>query len=148
MPNAITQAAYHGVTVQGGTLYTTCSPCLTCTKMIINAGLVEVVFNVDYPLGETPLDLLREAGVKVRQVTLGEACRHLDDLGDGCVAADSNGDIGGLGAGSFDRPADGFTHRLGIHNCLFVYRTRRSGLCRIGLDAKAFSALRELDELH
>jgi dCMP deaminase len=70
--NAITQAAYHGVTVQGGTLYSTCSPCLTCTKMIINAGLVEVVFNVDYPLGETPLELLREGGIKVRQVSLGE----------------------------------------------------------------------------
>ena len=60
------------MTVQGGTLYTTCSPCLTCTKMIINAGLVEVVFNVDYPLGETPLELLREASIKVRQVQLGE----------------------------------------------------------------------------
>ena len=71
--NAITQAAYHGVTVQGGTLYTTCSPCLTCTKMIINAGLVEVMYNVDYPLGEIPLNLLREAGIKVRQVRLGES---------------------------------------------------------------------------
>ena len=71
--NSITQAAYHGVTVRGGTLYTTCSPCLTCTKMIINAGLVEVVYNVEYPLGGTPLELLREGGIKVRQVTLGEA---------------------------------------------------------------------------
>jgi dCMP deaminase len=68
--NAITQAAYHGVNVQGGTLYTTFSPCLTCTKMIINAGLTEVVFNVDYPLGEVSLELLREAGIKVRQIEL------------------------------------------------------------------------------
>ena len=68
--NAITQAAYHGVNVNGGTLYTTFSPCLTCTKMIINAGLTEVVYNVDYPLGDVSLALLREAGVKVRQVTL------------------------------------------------------------------------------
>ncbi|MGH0032373.1 MAG: deaminase [Myxococcota bacterium] len=68
--NAITQAAYHGVSVAGGTIHTTFSPCLTCTKMIINAGLTEVVYNVDYPLGEVALDLLREAGVKVRQVTL------------------------------------------------------------------------------
>ncbi len=68
--NAITQAAYHGVTVRDGTLYTTFSPCLTCTKMIINAGISDVVYNVDYPLGDLSLDLLREAGVKVRQVTL------------------------------------------------------------------------------
>lgn len=68
--NAITQAAYHGVSVRGGTLYTTLSPCLTCTKMIINAGLVEVVYNADYPLGGTALELLREAGVKVRRIAM------------------------------------------------------------------------------
>jgi len=71
--NAITQAAYHGVVVRGGTIYTTFSPCLTCTKLIINAGLTEVVYNVAYPLGEVSLDLLREAGVKVRRVTLPKA---------------------------------------------------------------------------
>jgi dCMP deaminase len=71
--NSITQAAYHGVSVQGGTLHTTFSPCLTCTKMIINAGLMEVVYNASYPLGETSLDLLREAGVKVRQIALEDA---------------------------------------------------------------------------
>ena len=61
------------MTVRGGTLYTTFSPCLTCTKMVINAGLTEVIYNVDYPLGEVSLDLLREAGVKVRQVGLPSA---------------------------------------------------------------------------
>ena len=68
--NAITQAAYHGVSVRGGTIYTTFSPCLICTKMIINAGLDEVVYNVDYPLNEVSVALLREAGVKVRQARL------------------------------------------------------------------------------
>jgi dCMP deaminase len=68
--NALTQAAYHGVSVRGGTLYTTLCPCLICTKMIINAGLAEVVYNADYPLGEVSQALLREAGVKVRQVPL------------------------------------------------------------------------------
>ncbi len=65
--NAITQAAYHGVSVRGGTLYTTFCPCLLCTKMVINAGIAEVVYNADYPLGDVSLALLREAGVKVRQ---------------------------------------------------------------------------------
>ncbi|MDG2335825.1 MAG: deaminase [Myxococcota bacterium] len=68
--NAITQASYHGVSLQSGTLYTTFSPCLQCTKMIINAGLSEVVYNAEYPLGGRSLDLLAEAGVKVRQAGL------------------------------------------------------------------------------
>ncbi|MBD3210514.1 AAA family ATPase [Candidatus Micrarchaeota archaeon] len=65
--NAIVQAAYHGISIKGGTVYTTFSPCLICTKMIINAGIREVVYNVDYPIKDAPLKLLKEAGVKVRQ---------------------------------------------------------------------------------
>jgi dCMP deaminase len=68
--NAITQVAYHGSSIRGATIYTTFSPCLTCTKMIINSGIVEVVYNAKYPLGDISLDLLREAGVKVRQASL------------------------------------------------------------------------------
>jgi len=68
--NAITQAAYHGVSVRGSTLYTTFCPCLMCTKMIINSGIDEVTYNSGYPLGDVSLALLREAGVKVRQVEL------------------------------------------------------------------------------
>ena len=73
--NAITQAAFHGVSVRGSTLYTTFCPCLICTKMIINSGIAEVVYNADYPMGDVSLSLLREAGVKVRQVALGETGR-------------------------------------------------------------------------
>jgi len=65
--NAIVQSAYHGIAIKGGTLYTTYSPCLTCAKMIVNSGIVEVVYNTDYPMGETALKLLKEAGVQVRQ---------------------------------------------------------------------------------
>jgi dCMP deaminase len=70
--NAITQSAYHGVSVRGGTLYSTFCPCLMCTKMIINAGIAEVVFSAAYPLGDVSLRLLREAGVKVRQLGAAE----------------------------------------------------------------------------
>ena len=66
--NAIVQSAYHGVSVRGGTIYTTLCPCLICTKMIINAGLSEVVYNADFHLGDVSLRLLRESGVKVRHV--------------------------------------------------------------------------------
>ncbi|MEM4358901.1 MAG: deaminase [Candidatus Bilamarchaeaceae archaeon] len=65
--NAIVQAAYNGVSTKGATIYTTFSPCLLCTKMIINAGIVEVVYNEKYPISESAMKLLREAGVKVRQ---------------------------------------------------------------------------------
>ncbi len=68
--NAITQAAYHGVGLRGATIYTTFAPCLQCTKMIINVGLKEVVYSLSYPLGEAAMELLAEAGVKVRQVEL------------------------------------------------------------------------------
>jgi dCMP deaminase len=66
--NAITQAAYHGTPLKGSTLYSTFSPCLLCTKMIINAGIIEVVYNHEYPLSSTALDLMKEAGVLVRKL--------------------------------------------------------------------------------
>ncbi|MCC6273092.1 MAG: cytidine deaminase, partial [Deltaproteobacteria bacterium] len=56
--------------IKGGILYTTFSPCLICTKMIINCGIVEVVYNSQYPMGEQPIALLQEAGIAVRQVEL------------------------------------------------------------------------------
>lgn len=64
--NAITQSAYHGVNIKGATLYTTFSPCLICTKMIINSGIVEVVYDAHYPLMSVATKLLKEAGVKIR----------------------------------------------------------------------------------
>ncbi len=66
--NAIVQASYHGISIKDATVYSTFSPCLLCTKMIINSGIREVVYNADYPLSEMPLKLLREAGITVRQV--------------------------------------------------------------------------------
>jgi dCMP deaminase len=65
--NAITQAAYHGTSLKGSTLYSTFAPCLLCTKMIINSGIVEVVYNQEYPLNERALSLLKECGVALRQ---------------------------------------------------------------------------------
>jgi dCMP deaminase len=65
--NAITQAAYHGTSVKEGTLYTTFAPCLMCSKMIINSGIGEVVFNLDYPLNDTSFELFEQAGVTIRQ---------------------------------------------------------------------------------
>ncbi|MBE6380678.1 MAG: dCMP deaminase family protein [Lentisphaerae bacterium] len=68
--NSIVQAAYHGIAVAGATIYTTYSPCLLCSKMIINAGIAEVVYKQRYSIDSTSMRLLAEAGVKVR--ALGE----------------------------------------------------------------------------
>ncbi|HEY8055128.1 MAG TPA: deaminase [Terriglobales bacterium] len=68
--NAIVQAAYHGISIKDAVLYSTLSPCLQCTKMILNAGIKEVVFNAHYPLGQTAQHILAEAGVTVRQLDL------------------------------------------------------------------------------
>jgi dCMP deaminase len=66
--NAIAQAALHGVSLRGATLYSTFSPCRICTKMIINSGIAEVVFRDAYPLPVEAAGMLSEAGVRVRQV--------------------------------------------------------------------------------
>ena len=70
--NAITQSAYHGTSVKDGCIYTTFAPCLMCSKMIINSGILEVVFNVDYPLNETSFHLFEQSGVRIRQHRLTE----------------------------------------------------------------------------
>lgn len=68
--NAIVQSAYHGVRIQEATIYTTFSPCLMCTKMIINAGIQEVIYNIGYPLSETSLRLLEEAQISIKKLDL------------------------------------------------------------------------------
>ncbi len=60
--NAIIQAAKHGVNIGGASLYTTHSPCLICTKMIINAGVERIVYLEGYP-DTLSLEMLREAGI-------------------------------------------------------------------------------------
>lgn len=66
--NAIVQAAYHGIAVKDATLYTTFSPCLLCAKMIINAGIAEVVYGERYSIDSTSRRILNEAGVVLRSI--------------------------------------------------------------------------------
>ena len=65
--NAICQAAFHGSAVKGATIYVTISPCLTCAKLIVNAGIEEVVYGGDYAFLDTVKKMFSDAGVKVRQ---------------------------------------------------------------------------------
>ncbi len=63
--NVIIQAAYHGISIRESILYITCHPCSVCSKMIINAGIVEVVIKEPYP-DKIASHLLKEAGLKIR----------------------------------------------------------------------------------
>jgi len=65
--NAICQAAYYGVAIAGSTIYITISPCLTCAKLIINAGIKEVVYGGDYAFLDTVKDMFKAAGVTHRK---------------------------------------------------------------------------------
>jgi dCMP deaminase len=47
--NAIIQGGFHGINIKGSTLYCTHSPCVLCSKMIVNAGIKKVVACVEYP---------------------------------------------------------------------------------------------------
>ena len=62
--NAIIQAARHGVSILGGTLYCTNLPCSICAKMIINAGLTRIIYESGYA-DEMSMDMLKSAGVAV-----------------------------------------------------------------------------------
>lgn len=65
--NAIIQAARMGISIDGATLYCTHQPCVICAKMIINSGIVRIVYRSGYP-DEFAMQLLHEAGVEIEQM--------------------------------------------------------------------------------
>ena len=65
--NAIIQAAQHGTSIKGATLYCTHQPCILCSKMIINAGLERIVFKGAYP-DELAQQMLKEADIELEQI--------------------------------------------------------------------------------
>ncbi|MBO7348194.1 MAG: dCMP deaminase family protein [Bacteroidaceae bacterium] len=62
--NAITKIARSGNNSDGATLYVTDSPCIECSKLIIQSGIKRVVYARDYRLSDG-IDLLRRAGIMV-----------------------------------------------------------------------------------
>jgi dCMP deaminase len=65
--NAIIQAALHGVSIKGSTLYCTNHPCVICSKMLINAGITKIVYQEGYP-DDLAREMLLSAGVERLQV--------------------------------------------------------------------------------
>lgn len=73
--NAIIQAAYHGIAIQGSELYCTHQPCVVCAKMLVNAGIAVIHFAGGYPdtlaaevLSEAAVSLVPHAGRPSRPV--------------------------------------------------------------------------------
>ena len=62
--NAVVQAAYHGVSVNGGTLYCTHQPCVVCTKILINAGIKRIVYANPYP-DKLAEDMMQASGIEI-----------------------------------------------------------------------------------
>ena len=65
--NAITKVAKSGNSSEGATLYVTASPCVECSKLIIQSGIKRVVYRDEYRLTDG-IDLLRKAGISVEKV--------------------------------------------------------------------------------
>ena len=61
--NAIANAARLGIPLEGTTLYCKITPCYTCAKMLVNAGIKRVVCQMDYHTGQRSKEIFAEAGV-------------------------------------------------------------------------------------
>jgi dCMP deaminase len=73
--NAIAMAAKQGISVDGGTLYTTLFPCYVCTKLLVSAGIKEIVYEFGYDSKDMERDrhwqeVVKEVKIKIRQVKL------------------------------------------------------------------------------
>lgn len=64
--NALVQAARYGISLEGAVIYCTNQPCVTCAKMLINAGIVKVIYKYPYP-DKLAQDLLAESKVIVEK---------------------------------------------------------------------------------
>ena len=67
--NVIIQAAYHGISIVGSTLYCTNKPCVICSKMIINAGIKKVIYEEGYN-DDLADRMLTEAGIEKERFVL------------------------------------------------------------------------------
>jgi len=64
--NALVQAASFGINVDSATLYCTNQPCITCAKLLVNAGIQEIFVKDSYP-DRLARSVLKEAGIKIRR---------------------------------------------------------------------------------
>ena len=70
--NAVIQAARYGIPIDGATAYSTHQPCVLCAKILINAGVVRIVYRDPYP-DDLATEMLAEAGVEIVHFMTGAA---------------------------------------------------------------------------
>ena len=70
--NAIIQGTFHGISIKGGSLYCTHTPCMICAKMIVNAGIKEVINYQDYP-DKDARTFLEEGGINLKKINKPES---------------------------------------------------------------------------
>lgn len=63
--NAIVNAALHGISIAGATVYCSYRPCLECAKHLINAEVVRFVYKYDYNKEQEAIDMLKAAGIEL-----------------------------------------------------------------------------------
>lgn len=68
--NAIVQAAKLGVSIDGATLYCTHQPCSICAKLIINSGIVRVVYKEPYP-DKLAVEVMEAVGISLEHYKKG-----------------------------------------------------------------------------
>jgi dCMP deaminase len=64
--NALIQASLYGISVKDSILYATNQPCIICAKMLINAGIKEIVIYDGYP-DKMAAEFLKKAKIRVRK---------------------------------------------------------------------------------
>jgi len=64
--NAIIQAAVFGTSIKGSVLYCTNTPCVVCVKMLINAGVIEIIYAGEYP-DDLAKRMLAESNLKIKR---------------------------------------------------------------------------------
>ena len=64
--NAIIQASVFGISIDKSIIYVTDTPCVVCAKMLINAGVKEIVYGGDYP-DDLARQMIEESHMKIRQ---------------------------------------------------------------------------------
>jgi dCMP deaminase len=65
--NAIIQAAVFGISIKDSVLYCTNAPCTVCVKMLINAGVKEIIFQGDYP-DDLAKKMINESKINIRKI--------------------------------------------------------------------------------
>ncbi|MEA5596457.1 dCMP deaminase family protein [Rivularia sp. UHCC 0363] len=73
--NAIAQAAKHGISTEGASIYVTLEPCLSCLKLVISAGIKEVFYETTFNSGEKALvrdSFIQEGLVTLKQIHLSQ----------------------------------------------------------------------------